>query len=329
VLARKLLHRPELGVFAAVVAAWLFFAFTAGDTGFLTLSGTASYLAIAAELGILAAPVALLMIAGEFDLSIGSTMAASGMTVALCTTELGWPLWAGFLAAVTLALLVGLVNGFIVTRTKLPSFIVTLGTLFILAGGTIGITRLVTGRTQVGGVEDAGGFGAAATLFAGQVGPFSITLLWWIGLTALTAWVLSRTRAGNWIFAVGGAPDAARRLGIPVDRVKILLFMTTSFAACLVATFQVVQFRGADVLRGTGKELEAILAAVLGGTLLTGGRGSVLGAACGALLFGMVQQGIVFSGVDSDWYKVFLGAVLIGAVLLNNSVQLRTAEARR
>lgn len=327
--ARKLLHRPELGVFAAVVAAWLFFAVEAGDTGFLTLSGTASYLAIAAELGILAAPVALLMIAGEFDLSIGSTMAACGMTIALCSSELGWPLWAGVAVAAALAVGVGLINGFIVTRTKLPSFIVTLGTLFILAGGTIGVTRLVTGRTQVGGIEDAGGFGFAAKLFAGHVGPFSITLLWWIGFTALAAWILARTRAGNWIFATGGAPDSARRLGIPVDRVKILLFIATSLAACLVATFQAVEYRGADVLRGTGKELEAILAAVLGGTLLTGGRGSVIGAACGALLFGMVQQGIVFSGVDSDWYKVFLGAVLILAVLLNNQVQLRAAEARR
>jgi len=329
VSARAWLSRPELGVVAAVVAAWLFFAITAGDSGFLTLSGTASYLAIAAELGILAAPVALLMIAGEFDLSVGSTMAASGMTVALCTTELGWPLWGGIAAAAALAACVGLVNGLIVTRTRLPSFIVTLGTLFILAGGTIGTTRLLTGRTQVGGLEDAGGFGAAQKLFAGQMGPFSITLLWWVGLTALATWVLVHTRPGNWIFAVGGAPDAARRLGIPVDRVKIVLFMTTALAACLVATFQTVQFRGTDVLRGTGKELEAILAAVLGGTLLTGGRGSVVGAACGALLFGMVQQGIVFSGVDSDWYKVFLGAVLILAVLLNSSVQTRAAEARR
>lgn len=326
---RKWLHRPELGVIAAVAAAWIFFAVEAGHSGFLTLSGTASYLAVAAELGILAAPVALLMIAGEFDLSIGSTMAASGMTIALCSTELGWPLWAGIAAAVALSLCVGLVNGLIVTRTRLPSFIVTLGTLFILAGGTIGVTRLVTGRTQVGGLEETGGFGVAEKLFAGRLGPFSISVLWWVAVTALAAWVLVRTRPGNWIFAVGGAPDAARRMGIPVSRVKIVLFMTTSLAACLVATFQAVLFRGTDVLRGTGKELEAILAAVLGGTLLTGGRGSVIGAACGALLFGMVQQGIVFSGVDSDWYKVFLGVVLILAVLLNSSVQMRTAEARR
>jgi simple sugar transport system permease protein len=329
VRARTWLHRPELGVLAAVVAAWIFFAVTAGRSGFLTLSGTASYLVIAAELGILAAPVALLMIAGEFDLSIGSTMAASGMTIALCGAVLGWPLWAGFVAAVLLSLAVGLVNGLIVTRTRLPSFIVTLGTLFILAGGTIGVTRLVTGRTQVGGLEEAGGFGAFSRIFAGRIGPFPVTILWWAAITALAAWVLARTRPGNWIFAVGGAPDAARRLGIPVDRVKIALFMATSLAACLVAAFQAVEFRGTDVLRGTGKELEAILAAVLGGTLLTGGRGSVLGAAAGALLFGMVQQGIVFSGVDSDWYKVFLGAVLILAVLLNSSVQARAAEARR
>lgn len=326
---KKLLDRPELGVGAAVVAAWIFFALYAGNSGFLSAAGTATYLEIASELGILAAPVALLMIAGEFDLSIGSTMAACGMTIALCCDRLGWPIWGGIAAAAVLAAGVGFFNGFVVTRTRLPSFIVTLGSLFILAGGTIGTTRLVTGRTQIGGLEEAGGFRAAEAIFAGHVGPVSTSVLWWIGITALAAWVLLRTRSGNWIFGVGGAPDSARRVGIPVSRVKISLFVITSLAACLVATFQVVKFTGADVLRGTGKELEAILAAVLGGTLLTGGRGSVVGAACGALLFGMVQQGIVFAGVDSDWYKVFLGAMLLLAVLLNSSVQTRMAEARR
>lgn len=325
----KLLHRPELGAAAAVVVAWVFFAIVAGPSGFLSLTGTGSYLEIAAELGLLAAPVTLLMIAGEFDLSIGSTMAASGMTIALCCSVLGLPLVAGIAIAAALALLVGFLNGLLVTRTRLPSFIVTLSTLFILAGVTVGATRLFTGRTQVGGLQEARGFHAAEVILAGHVGPFSTTILLWLGVTALATWVLVRTRQGNWIFAVGGAPDAARRMGIPVARVKIALFMATALAACLLATVQAVKFTGADVLRGTGKELEAILAAVLGGTLLTGGRGSVLGAAFGALLFGMVQQGIVFSGVDADWYKVFLGATLILAVLLNSSVQTRAAEARR
>jgi simple sugar transport system permease protein len=199
----------------------------------------------------------------------------------------------------------------------------------MLSGGTIGVTRLVTGRTQVGGLEAAAGYGSAEAVFASRIGGFSVSILWWLGIVALATWVLLCTRSGNWIFGAGGAPEAARNLGVPVPRVKIALFMSTALAACLIATFQVVKFTGADVLRGTGKELEAILAAVIGGTLLTGGYGSVIGAAFGALIFGMVQQGIVFSGVDSDWYKVFLGAMLIGAVLVNSVVRGRMMKGKR
>jgi simple sugar transport system permease protein len=269
------------------------------------------------------------MIAGEFDLSVGSMIAASGMTISLLCERLGWSIWAAIAVAMVMALAVGFANGLVVVRTRLPSFIVTLGSLFILSGSTIGMTRLVTGRTQVGGLHEALHYESAQALFASRIGGFSVSILWWVTITVLATWVLLRTRFGNWIFGAGGAPDAARNLGVPVPKVKIALFMTTAFCACLIATFQAVKFTGADVLRGTGKELEAILAAVLGGTLLTGGHGSVVGAAFGALLFGMVQQGIVFAGVDSDWYKVFLGAMLIVAVLVNTYVRGRMVEARR
>jgi simple sugar transport system permease protein len=326
---RKLVRRPELGAACGAVAVWAFFSLYAGGSGFLSRAGTATYLEIASELGILATAVALLMIAGEFDLSIGSTIAVSGMTIALCSTELGWSLWAAIAAAMALALAIGLLNGLIVVKTRLPSFIVTLGTLFMLRGSTIGVTRLVTGRTQVGGLRDVAGHASAEAVFASTIGGFSVSILWWLALVALATWVLLRTRPGNWIFGVGGAPEAARNVGVPVSGVKIAMFMTTALAACLVATFQVVKYTGADVLRGTGKELEAIVAAVIGGTLLTGGYGSVIGAAFGALIFGMVQQGIVFAGVDSDWYKVFLGAMLIAAVLVNSYVRGKAMKVRR
>ncbi|MFL5344745.1 MAG: ABC transporter permease [Hyalangium sp.] len=326
---RRILHRPEFGAACGVIAIWLFFSLYAGGSGFLSWAGSATYLEIASELGILAAAVSLLMIAGEFDLSVGSMIAASGMTLSLLCEQWGWSIWAGIAVAMVLSLAVGFANGLVVVRTGLPSFIVTLGSLFILSGGTIGMTRLITGRTQVGGLHEALHYGSAQVVFASRVGGFSISILWWVGITALATWVLLRTRFGNWIFGAGGAPDAARNLGVPVRRVKIALFMMTSLCACLIATFQAVKFTGADVLRGTGKELEAILAAVLGGTLLTGGHGSVIGAAFGALLFGMVQQGIVFAGVDSDWYKVFLGVMLIVAVLVNTYVRGRMVEARR
>jgi simple sugar transport system permease protein len=326
---RKLLRRPELGAACAAVAVCLFFSLYAGGSGFLSPAGAATYLEIASELGILAIAVALLMIAGEFDLSIGSMIAASGMTIALCCSELGWSIWAGLAAAAGLALAVGFLNGLIVVKTRLPSFIVTLGTLFMLRGGTIGVTRLVTGRTQVGGLQEAAGYGSAEAVFGSKLHGFSISIVWWLGLVGLATWGLVRTRPGNWIFGVGGAPEAARNVGVPVDRVKIGLFMTTALAAWLIAAFQVVKYTGTDVLRGTGKELEAIVAAVIGGTLLTGGYGSVIGAALGALIFAMVQQGIVFAGVDSDWYKVFLGAMLIAAVLVNSYVRGKVMQVRR
>jgi simple sugar transport system permease protein len=328
-LLQKLVHLPELGAACGAVVVCAFFSLYAGGSGFLSLAGAATYLEIASELGILAAAVSLLMIAGEFDLSIGSMIAASGMLIALLCGELGVPIWGGIAAAGALALAVGFLNGLVVVKTRLPSFIVTLGSLFMLSGMTIGVTRLVTGRTQIGGLHEVAGYASAEAVFASRIGGFSISIVWWLAIVALATWVLLRTRSGNWIFGAGGAPEAARNLGVPVARVKIALFMTTALAAWLIATFQVVKFTGADVLRGTGKELEAIVAAVIGGTLLTGGYGSVIGAAFGALIFGMVQQGIVFSGVDSDWYKVFLGAMLILAVLVNSYVRSRVMQVRQ
>ena len=152
-----------------------------------------------------------------------------------------------------------------------------------------------------------------------------LAILWWVGLTALATWVLLRPRAGNWIFGTGGAVDAARNVGVPTRRVKIALFMTTAFAAWLVAVIQVVQFTGADTLRGTGQEFQAIIAAVGGGCLLTGGYGSAIGASLGALIFALVQQGIVITGVEGDWFQVFIGGILLGAVIFNNFIRTRAA----
>jgi simple sugar transport system permease protein len=328
-LLRRLLARPELGAVAGAIAVWIFFAIVAGSTGFLSLSGTANYLEVAAELGIVAVPVSLLMIAGEFDLSVGTMITATGMITALVVGQYGFPLFAGILAAAAFALAVGLLNGVAVQWTRLPSFIVTLGTMFILAGITIGLTRALTGRTQIGALGDAQGYALAQTLFASKIfGTFAVSILWWIAIIALATWVLLRTRFGNWIFGAGGQAEAARNLGVPVTRVKITLFMCTALSAWLVSTIDAVKFTGADVLRGSGREFEAIIATVIGGTLLTGGYGSAIGPAFGALIFGMVQQGIVFAGVDSDWYKAFLGVMLIVAVVLNNLIRRRVGGRR-
>jgi simple sugar transport system permease protein len=332
---RRLFIRPEFGAIAGAIVVWSFFALPpiAGDTGWLTLGGTASYLQVSAELGILAIAVCLLMIGGEFDLSIGSMIGATGMIMALLVTEEGWNIWPAMAIALAFALAVGAVNGVLVLRTGLPSFIITLATLFILRGATIGFTRQITGRTQVGKLNQAEGYDVSRQLFGDKVdigsGHFSVSIFWWLGLALVATWILLRTSFGNWIFGVGGHFQAARNVGVPVNRVKILLFMGTAAAAWLVAVIQAITFTGTDVLRGQYREFYTIIAVVIGGTLLTGGYGTVVGAVFGALIVGMVQQGIVFAGFDADWFQVFLGAMLLTAVLVNRFIRHQATGERR
>jgi simple sugar transport system permease protein len=331
----RLLSRPELGAIAGLIVVWVFFAVFAYDNNFVSSTTTAAILNRAAPLGILAVAVALLMIAGEFDLSIGSILGFAGMSIMVLVTPsdaggFGWALWPAVLFALFLAALAGIVNGWLVVTTRLPSFIITLGTLFIFRGLTIAVTRLRTNRTQLGRLDDVSGFELAEKLLAVKItlfgSNFNLSIVWWIAVTALATWVLLRTRPGNWIFGTGGAVDAARNVGVPTKLVKMALFVTTALAAFLVALIQAVDFTGADALRGTGQEFEAIIAAVVGGCLLTGGYGSAVGAALGALIFAMVQQGIVITGIGGDWYQVFVGGVLVLAVIFNNYIRLKAAQ---
>lgn len=331
---RRLLVRPEIGAVAGSIAVWIFFAIVAGSTGFLTLRGTSSYLSVSAEIAIQAVPVALLMIGGEFDLSVGSILGATGMLIVLLSTQYGWNLWAAIVAALILAVLIGILNGYLILRTGLPSFIVTLGTSYILRGLTIGITTIVAnGLTEVGGLDKVPGYDLAHPIFAGTINiagrGFPIEIVWALVLVALATWLLLGTTFGNWIFGVGGDANAARNVGVPVARVKILLFVGTAVCSCLLAIIQSVTFTNADVLRGTNAEFVAIVAAVVGGVLLTGGYGSAIGALFGALVFGIVQEGIVFAGVDANWYLAFIGVILLLAVLLNTYVRKRALEARK
>jgi simple sugar transport system permease protein len=335
------------------VVVFAVFAIVAGDTGLFTALGIVNFLQVSAQLGILATAVALLMIGGEFDLSLGSAIGFAGMVIGLGVTVLGLPIWISVVAAFGFAILIGITNGLLVIRTGLPSFIVTLASLFILRGLTVAVTRTVTGRTQIPYVTDGaqdsfivwlfgGKFGFGLFQWLGDVGiiplradglpmvqglPMSIA--WWLGLTAIATWVLLRTPFGNWIFAAGGDPNAARAVGVPVARVKIILFVCTAAAATLFATVQVLEAGSADTLRGFQKEFQAIIAAVIGGCLLTGGYGSAIGAMFGALIFGTVEMGIFYTGIDTDWFLVFLGLMVLIAVLVNNWVRRRATEARR
>jgi simple sugar transport system permease protein len=349
---KKLLARPELGAVAGTIIVYLFFAAVAGNSGMFSAKGILNFLEVSAQLGMLASVAALLMIAGEFDLSVGSMIAFAGVCIAIPTVEFGVPLWISLIFTFAMAALVGFINGLLVVRTRLPSFIVTLAGLFVLRGLTLALTRLITNRTQVSGLGDHVANDWLAPLFSGQVLqglfrwagqhgllalrsdglPFAsgvpISIVWWLGITAVATWVLLRTRFGNWIFASGGDPVAARNVGVPVSRVKIVLFVAMSMVAALFAAIQVLDAGSADTLRGQQKEFEAIIAVVVGGTLLTGGYGSAIGAAFGALIFGTVQMGIFYTGADTDWFKVFMGIMVLIAVLVNNFIRRRVTEAR-
>jgi simple sugar transport system permease protein len=349
----RLFRRPELGALAGTLLVILAFAVFAGSTGLFSARGIVNVLQVSAELGILAAAVALLMIGGEFDLSIGSTIGFAGVVIGLGVTEFGLSIELSVLIAFLFAIVIGYVNGLLLIRTRLPSFIVTLAFLFILRGLTLAVTRGITGRTQIPYIvaDDMKG-SWIVSLFAGNAfGPvfrwlaeigilgtrpdglpvvpgIPASVVWWVMITAIATWVLLNTKFGNWIFAVGGDPNAARNIGVPVGRVKIILFILTAVAATAFATIQVLSVGSADTLRGTQKEFEAIIAAVIGGCLLTGGYGSAIGAAFGALIFGFVQMGIFYTGVDTDWFKVFLGLMVLIAVLFNNYVRRKVTEAK-
>ncbi|MFD6826580.1 ABC transporter permease [Streptomyces sp. NPDC060085] len=324
---QRVMRRPEFGAVVGVAFAWTLFSSVSGPA-FISAAGTASYLNSAAELGILAAAVAMLMIAGEFDLSVGSMVGAAGMLMAILIEEYSVATWLAVVIALAFGAAFGALNGWVVVKTRLPSFIVTLAGLFVLRGLTIALTRMITGRTQVGGVTQAKHDTAVKALFASSFGPFNVSILWWVAVVSILTIVLSKTSWGNWLFAVGGTSDAARNTGVPVARVKIMAFMVTGLAAALVGVIQVMEAGSADTLRGELKELEAITAAVVGGVLLTGGYGSIVGVAFGALTFGIIRQGIFFTGLDTDWFRVILGTLLLGAVLVNNWLRARALKAR-
>jgi len=226
---------------------------------------------------------------------------------------------------------VGFINGFAVVKTKLPSFIITLGTFFMLRGLNAGLTIKLTGGVSINNVDAASGFSFAHTLFASQIWPsqgLTVAVAWWLGLTAVGAWLLSKTRFGNWTFGAGGDATAARNVGVPVARTKILLFMATSTVSALWGVMTTVQLRGIQSNEGVGREFEFIIAAVVGGCLLTGGYGSVIGTAFGAAILGMAQIGIIDSNWDSNWVYFFEGVVLVSAVLLNTAIRRRAERAR-
>ncbi len=346
---RRAMIRPELGAISGTILVFVFFLMVAGDSGMFAPQGILNWSTVSAQFAIIAVGACLLMIAGEFDLSVGSMIGFSGIVIAILSVQWGWPVWAAILVAFAISLSIGALNGYLVIRTGLPSFIVTLAFLYILRGMTIWLSITTTQKTVIGGVKKVAEGDWLAPLFGGSVltGLFQwmgeqgwidtfsrgtragqpvvdgipMLIIWALGLVIFGQVLLTKTRFGNWIFAAGGDPQAARYVGVPVNRVKILMFMFTAFCATVFATAQVMEFGSAAADRGMLKEFEAIISVVIGGALLTGGYGSVVGAALGALIFGVVQQGLFFSGAESSLFRVFLGTILILAVILNTYIR--------
>ncbi|MEU6706708.1 ABC transporter permease [Streptomyces wuyuanensis] len=324
---KKLLGRPELGSVVGAAAVFLFFSIVA-DT-FLRTSSLSTVLYAASTIGIMAVPVALLMIGGEFDLSAGVLVTSSALISSMFSYQMTANVWVGALVSLLVTLAIGAFNGVMLVRTRLPSFIITLGTFLMLTGMNLGFTKLISGTVSTKTIADMEGFTAAKKVFASfTVGGVEVktTILWWIALVAVATWILLRTRFGNWIFAVGGGSGAARAVGVPVARTKILLYTGVAFCAWVSGQHLLFSFDVVQSGEGVGNELIYIIAAVIGGCLITGGYGSAIGSAVGAFIFGMTSKGIVYAEWNPDWFKFFLGAMLLLATLLNAWVRKR-AEA--
>jgi simple sugar transport system permease protein len=318
-MSNRILARPEVGALVAAVIIFIFFMVSAPS--FRSPESFFTVLYQSSTIGIVAVGVGLLMIGGEFDLSAGVITTTAGLFNAMFCWYFGINLWVGAILSLAFCLAIGFLNGYLVMKTGIPSFLITLGTFFVLQGANLGVTKLVTGSVSTPDITQIQGFDSLAAIFSSsfKVGGVTIwiTVIWWFLFVALAAWLLQRTRTGNWIYAVGGNPDSARAVGVPVIKTKIGLFMTVSFLGWFVGMHTLYRFNTLQAGNGVGNEFLYIIAAVVGGTLLTGGFGNAFGVAIGAFIFGMTSLGIVYAGWDPNWFKAFLGVMLLLAVLVN------------
>lgn len=317
---RRFMLRPESTALAAVVI--LFIIFTAlSPQLFPTKLTYISIMAVAAELGILSIGVTLLMIGGHFDLSVGAVLGLTSYVAVVLMRDFGLSPIVATPVAIAAGALLGMINGLIVVRFRIHSFVVTLGTMLIWRGVVIALT---------------GGFPMTVdipplfkSLMAGPlIGGFRMSMVWFLVLGLAGTILLTRTKFGNWIQACGQNPQAARNLGVPVDRVTVILFMIASAGAAMSGIIQVARFASVDALRGEQMELQAVAVTVIGGTLLSGGYGSVVGTVLGAITFGMIQVGLVLAGAPGHFFRTLTGLIVVLAVILNTDVARRLARSR-
>jgi simple sugar transport system permease protein len=309
-LFRIYLEKPELAGVALLILFTLVFEIRSNGV-FLSTENLRGILGLLPEVGLVSSGVTVLMICGEFDLSVGSMFALMPVSVALMTNA-GVPFVPGMLLGLVIAALVGFANGFITLTFNIPSFITTLGMLFIVRSLTVVITGgfppLLSSDLPIG----------IFTQFLGPGGILRASFIWFAIIALAAGAMLSGSNLGNWIHATGGFVDAAAAMGVPVRRVKMASFVLCSMMAGFAGTIQVFRLGAPLPSIGEGLELQAVAAAVIGGTALTGGVGTVLGAIVGALLIRVIDNGLVLSRVDANWFKFAIGALTISAVVANS-----------
>lgn len=316
----RLIRRPELTSLLGAVIIFAFFMIVA--PAFRSWDAMATVLYASSTIGIMAIAVGLLMIGDEFDLSTGVAVTTAALAASMLSYNLWLNTWVGALLALVISLAIGFFNGYLVVKTRIASFLITLASFLMLQGLNLALTKLIAGAVATPTIADMEGFPSARAVFASSIPIFGvnirITVFWWILFVALGTYLLFKTRFGNWIFAVGGDQEAARAVGVPVKRVKITLFMFIGFAAWFLGMHNLFTFDSIQAGQGVGNEFLYIIAAVIGGVSMTGGRGTVIGTMIGALIFGMTNQGIVYAGWNPDWFMFFLGGMLLFAVITNN-----------
>ncbi|WP_238986042.1 ABC transporter permease [Kocuria sp. SM24M-10] len=319
------LARPEIGALVGAIVVALFFAIAAPSITQAQSISTVLY--GASTIGIMAVGVSLLMIGGEFDLSTGVAVITSALAGSMFSWFFAVNVWVGVFMALGVSLLIGLINGVLLVRTKLPSFIVTLATFLMLTGLNLALTRLISGSVSSPSISTMDGFDSAKAIFASSVNilgvDIKITVFYWIALVLIATFILLKTKVGNWIFAVGGDENASRAVGVPVAKTKIGLFMGVGLCGWLLGMHNLFAFDAVQSGEGVGNEFLYIIAAVIGGCLLTGGFGSAIGGALGALIFGIASRGIVYAEWNPDWFKFFLGLMLLLATIVNMYVRKR------
>lgn len=264
------------------------------------------------EIGFIAIGVTILMIGGEFDLSVGQSFVAAGMTFATLYHSIGMLL--ALLVALAIGIAIGFVNGLVTLSFGIPSFITTLGTNYVVAG----MILLITGAAPISAISLPSSF----KIFGGYIFtlPVRWEVVWWIGLVIIMGIILHKTAFGNHVFAAGGRAEVAHNVGVKVVRTKMILFMLSGMFAAFSGVVLFAHLGDIEASAGSGLELEAIAAAVIGGTALFGGIGTVYGGAVGSLFLGMLTVGLVLSGASTRYYELFVGIVLIGAVALQAKV---------